>query len=1094
MRPIKNLYNQGIIKQVIGGDFNARSTLWGDRIDNSEGKELRNWIEEHNLILMTSNQGPTFRAVRASVVNESSVDFIMASEEIAAKAIDITTQIDLNLSDHLPRAVMLKSKLSLQEREKSTRIYSKKQSPESYAQFTEALEYQSFNVPTWNQSVDRQVADLTLRIHIAAAGNLQRNKPGSQVPDLPWWDDEIQEQVKAIRRIKKFIKNGTPNSRLHKANLVEKIKLKLKNMIEKKKKFYFRQQFSVENPADVWDKFYQRLCKKMSSDAAYLMDNGIRIDDKKIILQRLAEKFFSLDDPSIDNEDHKNLRLAWNEPYETPLETEEIEPTKEEVETAIRSFSSGKSPGDDGITHEMISSMGENAVNAFHQLILNIWRTKKFPTQWKIARIVFLMKPGAAKGTLKQFRPIGLSSCLSKILERILHSRIDYSRRQNIDPLVLERQFGFSVGVSAEDAILALVKFIESKRKEGLKVISAFVDVSSAFDFAWWYLVIKRLKKMKCEKTIVELIKSYFTDRKVELSLGNETIKVDQTRGCIQGSVLGPLFWNCHVDELFEMLGITKVRGQAFADDIVITAYGKTYEDAAKSLQTALNVVQRWARYCRLTISSEKSFVIMFGSQERSRKVDLVLDGESIKEVESTRYLGVEIDKYLTWIPHFKIQAKKVSDMYQQFAPMVTRAYGPSPEAMRLIIEGAVVPKITYGSPVIVDAVKKPTVQKLLRKVHRQWLIRAYRLFCTTSYVKALTITSSRSFEEQIIVRSQIAELRRKREVVEDIFHRYPIDVRRAKPSLPPHIKQKIQLYIESGIPSSNSNEIIAYTDGSKIDGKVRAALIVFSGDAEIYRQKIKLAEWCSVFQAEALAVFKALQFIETKIASGQSIRICSDSTSTLLAIKGDKKTFEIIWNTRKLAWDLIKNGHRISFQWVRAHVGHPLNEEVDRLAKEAALEDNVICSYNNVPFSFEKRKVMLASETRQDEWIRSERPEFIRRFGSSIWNKNVYMLSFSKEVSWLLTGHGPFKSHLKRIGVMNNDQCPCGLGIQNFEHLFDCPAFVNRWRCNTTVERIFKIADSKFVIEYIRSKELIDVVASQLLKQLKFINFSLQS
>lgn len=1078
-----------IPETIIGGDWNCRSTLWGDKIENARGKKLKEWLEDSNLIICSNSQGPTFRAVRNETICESAVDMIVSTVDIAAKSSDISHLVELNLSDHLPLAITMKSKVNHMKKITSTRTYLKEQSPESYEEFKNCLERQVSTIPRNSLNTRCFLEEFTRRIHNAASGNFKKLKPSNSKPNLPWWDEEIQATVTALKRVKKFIKNGSEASKLRKAKLVDTLKSTLKKQIEKKKKHFFRKEFTVSAPSQVWDKFYSKLSRSVDPRDIYIMENGRRIDDQREILDRLGKKFFSFDDPRLDNEDHKVIRENFEKEYTSNLDTDEILPTKEELETAIRSFSSGKAPGQDGITHEMLSSMGDKAISAMHELIVAIWKDGEYPKEWKTAIIKFLRKPGGEKGTLKQFRPIGLLSCCSKIMERIMHSRIEWSRRKNLDSLVFKRQYGFTLGRSAEDALYDLINFIREKKKSGKKVIKVSIDIMSAFDTAWWPLILHRLKKMKVEKAIIKLVKSYFTDRRVEMHLGESKLAIEQTKGCIQGSVLGPLFWNLIVDELFERCAVSNTRIQAYADDICIVGYGNSYEEAAKSIQSVMNQIEKWAIYCKLQVSPEKSSLIAFSKQKATKDFTVKLCGREIQEVYSTRVLGLEIDKNLTWIPHFNKQAKKISTMYQRLAPLVTRAYGPSPEAMRLVIEGAMFPKLLYGSPIFKDSVEKPTIKKLLKKIHRQWLIRSYRLFCSTSYVKSLIVTSSRSILEQVKVRSEVLKMKREREIRINPFDRKTIDIRRPKPELPPHIKRKIEVQIADGTPTVDDRETVAYTDGSKIQGKVGAAFIVRNCRNELERKKLKLADWCSVFQAETCAVYHALKSIKEKNSESKIIRICSDSTSTLLAIRGDKRTSEIVWKTRQLAWELIEKGYRIIFQWVRAHVGHDLNEQVDQLAKEAALDDCENLDYNHLPFSSEKRRIMTSSELRQNQWLRSQGCELLNRFGTALWNKNIYGLSLSKEMMWYLTNHGPTRAALKRLQIGPTDMCPCGLAVQNMQHLSDCPILDPLWRRNGEMSMLFKTSKKEFICKYSKNKIPVDEFMIELFDRVKIMN-----
>ena len=57
-------------------------------------------------------------------------------------------------------------------------------------------------------------------------------------------------------------------------------------------------------------------------------------------------------------------------------------------------------------------------------------------------------------------------------------------------------------------------------------------------------LVLQGLKSRECPKNVFEVLRSYFDKRRVSISIGDTKVSKWATRGCPQGSVLGPICWN----------------------------------------------------------------------------------------------------------------------------------------------------------------------------------------------------------------------------------------------------------------------------------------------------------------------------------------------------------------------------------------------------------------------------------------------------------------------------------------------------------------------------------------------------------------------
>src|SRR5699024_6908174 len=90
--------------------------------------------------------------------------------------------------------------------------------------------------------------------------------------------------------------------------------------------------------------------------------------------------------------------------------------------------------------------------------------------------------------------------------------------------------------------------------------------------------------------------------------------------------------------------------------------------------------------------------------------------------------------------------------------------------------------------------------------------------------------------------------------------------------------------------------EFSIYTDGSKTDVGVGCAFVVYEGNEEIHCEKYKLPSYCTVFQADHLAIKLALEFAEMYGLEG-TFRLYSDSLSGLMALRDLNSTTELVRN-----------------------------------------------------------------------------------------------------------------------------------------------------------------------------------------------------
>ena len=83
--------------------------------------------------------------------------------------------------------------------------------------------------------------------------------------------------------------------------------------------------------------------------------------------------------------------------------------------------------------------------------------------------------------------------------------------------------------------------------------IIASLDVKGAFNAAWWLSIFKALKEFNCPKNLINLTKSYFSDRSAFISTNSVQIETIVNRGCPQGSCCGLDYWNIQYNSLLNL-------------------------------------------------------------------------------------------------------------------------------------------------------------------------------------------------------------------------------------------------------------------------------------------------------------------------------------------------------------------------------------------------------------------------------------------------------------------------------------------------------------------------------------------------------------
>lgn len=105
---------------------------------------------------------------------------------------------------------------------------------------------------------------------------------------------------------------------------------------------------------------------------------------------------------------------------------------------------------------------------------MNVGKRKKILEQWKEYGAFFIDKKNKQK-----VRPISISSCVGKIMEKMVNERLNQVEKKE---LLDERQNGFRKGRGYMDNLLEIIVDIKNGIYEKKQHGASFLDVSFAYD------------------------------------------------------------------------------------------------------------------------------------------------------------------------------------------------------------------------------------------------------------------------------------------------------------------------------------------------------------------------------------------------------------------------------------------------------------------------------------------------------------------------------------------------------------------------------------------------------------------------------------
>lgn len=439
-----------------------------------------------------------------------------------------------------------------------------------------------------------------------------------------------------------------------------------------------------------------------------------------------------------------------------------------EIRDAIKNMSSRKAPGHDLIEVEMIKQAWPVIQQHIQKTFNECLKQGVFPRQWKKAEIKILLKSADKPAAeIKSYRPISLLPVLGKLLEKLIAGRLAFTSHHH--PLASRRQYGFKPGHSTEDAIVKLRDTIEQTTEK--YAIGLMFDISGAFDGVWWPSVLHNLKKRDCPRNIYNLIASYLSEREAQITSNTARICKAVSKGCPQGSVLGPQMWNLILDEVIEEISQTGTETIAYADDIAIIVTGNSRIELERKANTATAILKTWCEKQKLEISAKKSqMVLLKGLLDIRRPPTVPIGNTSLKMVANTRYLGIHYGTRFNITAHVNYVSNKSREILNNLAKVAKTTWGLNTKSIKTIYTGVFVPITTYAAAGWADRINAQH-RKKLRQAQRAALLRITRAYRTISTAALCVIAGEIPIDLKIKERSSLYHLRKGRKFTHHTTH-----------------------------------------------------------------------------------------------------------------------------------------------------------------------------------------------------------------------------------------------------------------------------------------------------------------------------------
>ena len=265
---------------------------------------------------------------------------------------------------------------------------------------------------------------------------------------------------------------------------------------------------------------------------------------------------------------------------------------------------------------------------------------------------ISIPKPGKDHFNPLNYRPIALTSCVCKTVERMVNERLVWYLEKN--GLLAKQQCGYRANRSTVDHLIRLETFIRYAFIQNQHSVAVFFDLQKAYDTTWKHGIQQDLLDMGLRGNLPFFIGNFLTDKTFQIHLGTILSDVFHQEECVpQGAILSTTLFNVKINDIVKQVH-PGVECSLYVDDFVIMYKFPTIDAIQRKLQLTINRLEKWTLKNSFTISKNKSVAMQFCPDKKCMDPVLKLGNDHIQFVKEAKFLGLIWDTKLTFEPHIK--------------------------------------------------------------------------------------------------------------------------------------------------------------------------------------------------------------------------------------------------------------------------------------------------------------------------------------------------------------------------------------------------------------------------------------------------------
>lgn len=387
--------------------------------------------------------------------------------------------------------------------------------------------------------------------------------------------------------------------------------------------------------------------------------------------------------------EQESIRNRVQELFTTQIHT--LEPstiTPHLIKTYIKQLRKNCAPGMDLITAEHLDyGCSPVLCQMLASLYTIMFSHSIVPKSFTVGVIIpIIKKPTLDPNSANSYRPITLSSVLSKLAEKIIMPSPDLS----------PSQFGFRAGRGTSSACRLLNDIMCYFNYDKTNIYVCSLDAEKCFDSIWHDGLFYKLRDVLAPCHWIFLRRWYSKLSAIVKWNSRFSQPFEVTRGTRQGSLLSPTLFNVFINELLVSLnelecGVRipgfKCNSFAYADDVTLLS------STSVGLQQLIDCCANYAKKWRFKYNPSKSQCMTTGNISCT----FMLENDAIEEAKSVEILGCIFQKNGKCDEHIQKRLQKCRQSYYSLAEIGMGYPGLDSETKAHLWRTICSPSMMYG-------------------------------------------------------------------------------------------------------------------------------------------------------------------------------------------------------------------------------------------------------------------------------------------------------------------------------------------------------------------------------------------------------------